>query len=68
MTHSSDWQRHDAETSIQQVLDAARARGTQRIIDTDGRFLITYEPVTKTLEELFAKPGPFTDDDDILNP
>ena len=36
MTRDSDWQRHEAEARIQEVLDAAKARGTQRLIDTDG--------------------------------
>jgi hypothetical protein len=67
MTHSSDWQRHEAEARIREVLDAAKARGSQRVVDDDGRFLITFEPVKQTLEALFAKPGPFADDDD-LNP
>lgn len=63
MSHSSDWQRHDAEVRIREVLDAAKARGAQRVADIDGRFLITFEPVKQTLEELFAKSGPFADDD-----
>ncbi|MGO7981446.1 hypothetical protein ACC691_26430 [Rhizobium johnstonii] len=63
MSRSSDWQRHDAVTRIQEVLDAAKALGAQRVLDTDGRFVITFEPVKQTLEELFAKPGPFADGD-----
>lgn len=63
MTLSSDWQRHEAEERIREVLDAAKGRGAQRVVDTDGRFLITFEPVKQTLEELFAKPGPFANDD-----
>jgi hypothetical protein len=65
MTHGSDWQRQEAEVRIQEVLDAAKTLGTQRIDDTDGRFLVTYEPVKKTLAELFAQPGPLSDDDDL---
>ncbi|GGE07656.1 hypothetical protein FHT80_002539 [Rhizobium sp. BK226] len=65
MTQSSDWQRQEAEARIREVLDAAKARGTQRVIDVDGRFLVTFEPVKKTLEELFAQPGPLSDDDDL---
>ncbi|QRM44611.1 hypothetical protein F2982_14865 [Rhizobium sp. BG4] len=63
MSQSSDWQRHDAEDRIREVLDAAKTRGAQRVADTDGRFVITFEPVKQTLEELFAKPGPFADGD-----
>jgi hypothetical protein len=63
MSQSSDWQRHDAEARIREVLDAAKAQGAQRVLDADGRFLITFEPVKQTLEELFAKPGPFADGD-----
>jgi len=63
MSQSSDWQRHDAEVRIREVLDAAKTRGAKRVVDTDGRFVITFEPVKQTLEELFAKPGPFADGD-----
>ncbi|WP_246271163.1 hypothetical protein [Rhizobium sophorae] len=63
---SSYWQRQDAEARIREVLDAAKARGTQRVLDADGRFLVTFEPVKKTLEELFAQPGPLSDDDVTL--
>lgn len=65
MTRSSHWQRREAETRIQEVLDAARHRGAQEILDVDGRFVVTFEPVKGTLEELFAKPGPITDDGDF---
>lgn len=64
MTRDSDWQRHEAEARIQEVLDAAKARGTQRLIDTDGRFDVTFVPGKKTLEELFSRSGPIPDDDD----
>lgn len=65
MKRSSDWQRQEAEARIQEVLDAAKRLGAQRIIDPDGRFLVTYEPVKKTLADLFAQPGPLSDDDDL---
>ncbi len=65
MTHEPDWQRHEAEARIQDVLDAAKAHGTQRVIDTDGRFDVTFVPEKKTLEELFSRPGPLPDDDDL---
>lgn len=65
MTHNSDWQRHEVAARIQEVLDAAKTRGTQRVIDTDGRFDVTFVPGKKTLEELFSRPGPLPDDDDI---
>ncbi|HLP66151.1 MULTISPECIES: hypothetical protein [Ciceribacter] len=64
MTHNFDWQRHEAEARIQEVLDAAKTRGTQRVVDTDGRFDVTFVPGEKTLEELFSRPGPLPDDDD----
>ncbi|MGV2124012.1 hypothetical protein ACQZ4R_13095 [Agrobacterium vitis] len=65
MTHDSNWQRHEAEARIQEVLEAAKTLGTQTVIDTDGRFDVTFTPAKKTLEELFSRPGPLPDDDDI---
>ena len=63
MSNDSTWQKKDAASRFQEVMEAAKAIGTQRVLDTDGRFEVTFVPVKKTLEELFSEPGPLRDDD-----
>lgn len=65
MAHNSEWQRHEISARIQEVLEAAKESGTQRVIDADGRFDVTFVPKKRTLEELFSKPGPIPDDGDF---
>lgn len=57
------WQRDEAEARIKELLDAAIREGTQKIIDADGIFKVTFEKRKGSLEELFSKPGPISDDD-----
>lgn len=62
MKHS--WQRDEAEKHIGEVLDAAKAHGSQTVVDhLGGLFTIIFEQPKATLEELFSKPGPLLDDD-----
>jgi hypothetical protein len=65
MTRDMEWQRREAEARIHEVLDAAKARGAQRILDTDGSYDVTFVPKKQSLEELFSRPGPLPDDDDL---
>lgn len=58
------WQRDEAERYIGEVLDAAKAHGSQIVIDGQGgSFEITFRQPEATLEELFSRPGPLLDDD-----
>ncbi len=57
------WQRDEAEIRIRELLDAAKGRGPQKIVDTDGDFEVTFSRRKQTLEQLFAAPGPLADDD-----
>ncbi|MFK0382447.1 hypothetical protein [Agrobacterium sp. NPDC090273] len=57
------WQRHDAEVRIRELLDAAKTRGPQTVQDKDGTFNIVYTPNKMGLEQLFSQPGPLRDDD-----
>lgn len=58
------WQRDEAERHIGKVLDAAKAHGSQVVVDREGgSFEITFRQPEATLEELFSKPGPLLDDD-----
>jgi len=57
------WQRDEAEHRIGELLDAAVRDGTQIIIGVEGVFMITFEKQKGSLEELFAEPGPISDDD-----
>lgn len=65
MTLDKEWQRREAEARIREVLDAAKVRGAQRILDTDGSYDVTFVPKKRSLEELFSRPGPLPDDDDL---
>ena len=60
------WQRDEAEDRIREVLDAAMRDGTQQVLDADGTFRITFEKRRGTLEELFSKPGPISDDEQTV--
>jgi len=60
MTHV--WQRDEAEGRIRKVLDAAKTDGPQQVVDSHGVFSIVFEKRKLTLEELFSKPGPLSED------
>lgn len=57
------WQREDAEKRIGELLDAAMTNGPQQIEDAHGVFKVVFEKRKATLEDLFAEPGPLTEDD-----
>lgn len=62
MAHGIKWRRVDMETRAGEVLDAARREGPQSIADTDGTFEIVFVPRKQTLDQLFSKPGPISDE------
>lgn len=63
MTHGTNWQRSDARTNIDELLDAAKFRGVQKVLDLDGTFEVTFVPKKQSLEKLFSEPGPISSDD-----
>lgn len=63
MADGIEWQRSDAQSRIAEILDAAKVSGTQKIVDVDGSFNVTFVPRKQSLEKLFSKPGPIEDDD-----
>lgn len=60
---TNTWQRDEAEARIHEVLDAAKARGPQNIVDPDGTYSIVFAQQKQSLEKLFSKPGRLHDDD-----
>ncbi|MGM5008936.1 hypothetical protein ACD592_07295 [Rhizobium sp. 969_B3_N1_2] len=57
------WQRDEAEARIREVLDAAKAYGSQTVIDRDGTYAIVFTHRKQGLEKLFSKPGPLCEGD-----
>lgn len=60
---TNTWQRDEAEARIREVLDAAKARGPQKVVDLDGTFSIVFAQQKQSLEKLFSKPGRLHEDD-----
>lgn len=63
MSHDTEWQRPEAERRIAELLNAAKTRGVQKVVDLDGTFEVVFVPLKQSLEELFSTPGPISDDD-----
>ncbi len=60
---TNTWQRDEAEARIREVLDAAKAHGSQTVVDRDGMYAIVFTQRKQGLEKLFSKPGPLQEDD-----
>jgi len=65
MTQRMEWRRSEAEARIREVLDAARLRGPQILLEDEGSYEIRFVPRKQSLDDLFAQPGTFPDDLDI---
>ena len=63
MSHDPEWPRPEAERRIADLLDAAKTRGVQKVIDRDGTFEVIFVPPKQSLEELFSNPGPISEED-----
>jgi hypothetical protein len=62
MANGMEWQRPKAESHIRDLFDAAKVRGTQKVVDSDGTFEVSFVPRMGTLEELFSGPGTIGDE------
>ncbi|MDX0480562.1 hypothetical protein GOD90_16925 [Sinorhizobium medicae] len=60
---TNTWQRDEAEARIRDVLNAAKARGPQKVVDPDGIYSIVFAQRKQSLEKLLSKPGRLHDDD-----
>jgi hypothetical protein len=60
---TNTWQRDDAEARIRMVLEAAKAHGSQTVIDRDGTYTIVFTRRKQSVEKLFSKPGPLREGD-----
>lgn len=63
MTYRTEWRRSEIKARIDELLEAAKSEGTQRLVDTDGSFDVTFKQNKQSVQELFSKPGLISGDE-----